>query len=338
MRYYRIEVSGGVGAAANPIVWTSHPNGTFDPGALDVEFDIQTASFAAPVGNNHVKIWGIEQLLRQQASDFNGAHIKVYGGMAQGLPLATAAYQDGQQGLLAEGRIFQAWGNWVDLDQSIEFIFTAGDTPTDATPANLAYTWAMGTKLGDDIKQTLSTAFPAATVVVNVSDSLILLEDDPGSYTTIQAFTSHVNDLSKTLVTDPTYNGVDIVSNGQTYTVYDNVAQAPGVTPRQIRFQDMIGQPVWIQPAQVQVNLMMRADLTVSQSLLFPKAATTSTEAEQTLQAQDKSSFSGQFTVVFQRHVGHYRNPSGDSWLTTINAVAPLTPATAPYQPDPQSS
>ena len=175
-------------------------------------------------------------------------------------------------------------------------------------------------------------------MVVNVSDSLILLEDDPGSYTTIQAFTSHVNDLSKTLVTDPTYNGVDIVSNGQTYTVYDNVAQAPGVTPRQIRFQDMIGQPVWIQPAQVQVNLMMRADLTVSQSLLFPKAATTSTEAEQTLQAQDKSSFSGQFTVVFQRHVGHYRNPSGDSWLTTINAVAPLTPATAPYQPDPQSS
>ena len=64
MRYYRIEVSGGVGAAANPIVWTSHPNGTFDPGALDVEFDSQTASFAAPVGNNHVKIWGIEQLLR----------------------------------------------------------------------------------------------------------------------------------------------------------------------------------------------------------------------------------------------------------------------------------
>ena len=338
MRYYRIEVTGGVGGAANVPAWTSHPNGTFDPGALDVEFDIQTAGFAAPVGNNHVKIWGIQQALRQQASDFNGAHIKVYGGMAQGLPLATSAFQDGQQGLLAEGRIFQAWGNWVGLDQSIEFIFTAGDTPTDATPANLSFNWLKGTKLADNIKQTLGVAFPGVTLTINISDKLVLTEDDPGSYTTIQTFTSHVNDLSKTLLTDPTYNGVDIVGNGQSYNVFDNFTQPAGVTARQLRFQDMIGQPVWISPAQVQTNFQMRADLSVAQPILFPKAATTSTEAEQTLQAQDKSSFSGQFTVVFQRHVGHYRNASGDSWLTTINTVGPLTADTAPYQPAAQAS
>jgi hypothetical protein len=64
--------------------------------------------------------------------------IQVFGGMSKGLPLANAV----QSGLLMDGTIQQAWGNWQGTEQNINFVAQAnssrsGNFGTPDSPVNL---------------------------------------------------------------------------------------------------------------------------------------------------------------------------------------------------------
>lgn len=325
MRFYKIEI-GQSPSGTSPITYTSQANGVTDAGALDVEFDIPVYDYASPITFPLVRVWGVSLQTISQATDLNGATIKVSGGMAKGLPLANPS----QQGVLFEGIVWQAFGNWLGDKMSLDLILTGAGTPppdgiNDAPQQNITLNWQQGQPLGDAIKQALQVAYPSYTINVQTSPNLVSNLGGPsaaGVYGSLAQFAAMLLPLSKSIITDKTYQGVWITVYGSTISVFDGTAGQAAVT--QIAFNDLIGQPTWIGPGTVQATLVMRADLHVGALLKWPQTPTVQTAAQLTSQAKDKSSFAGNnFTVKSVRSVGRYRQPDAESWVTVVEAVAP---------------
>ena len=314
MRYYQVEIADPTSGAIQR-TFTSYPNGKTDPGALDMEMDIPVFNFASPGGSSFVRLWGIGLNDIAQASNFNpagdgspGKRISVYGGMKKGLPLANSA----QSGLLAVGTIVQAFGNWIGTDMTLDLFFSSGD-PSPGKPANLAFSWPQGTTLATVIKQTLTQAFPGYTADVNISSSLVLNNDEAGFYGTLTQFAQWVQDISIKINGEP---GVDITLNDTTFRVYDPTTNP---NPKPIAFNDLIGQVTWRGIYTIQATCVMRYDIRVGDIITLPQGQTTTT-AQSYAQYRQKSAFSGNFQVSGVRHVGRFRNPSGEAWVTVIDA------------------
>lgn len=315
-RYYRIDIADTSGNYQT--AYTSFVNGQTDPGALDVLIDVPVYNADAPTGQPYVRIWGIDIKDIGQARNLFNRGIKVYGGMQKGLPLANPA----QSGLLASGSIIQSFGNWVGVEQTLDILIRAGGpTPQPnglQKSPNLVTNWKAGTSIVDAIRTTLSTAYPASagfTINVRVNHSLVLSHDVAAFHGDLYEFGNYVRDISRDIVGGTTYPGIQIVRKDQTFTVYDN----PG-NSHDIKFFDMIGQPTWVAPFTIQVMCVMRADISVGDQITLPKAAVKTTAASwQTY--NNRSIQQGSFLVSGVRHVGRYRQPQGEAWVTAIDAT-----------------
>ena len=319
MRRYELKIAGTTSAT-----YASQVNGQNDPGALNIEFDVPQYNFAAPIGYAHIKVWGVSLATIGQGSDFNAATVDLSAGMASGFPLATL--QAPLYGPILHGTVFQAYGNWVGLEQCLILVVTTDGGASISNPANIVVNWPKGTKMADAVQQTLQTAYPGYTVNINISDLLVLGEDEVSQHWTLLQLGQYLYDTSKSINTDPTYAGVNISLSGTTITVQDGTTLPTAIA---IRFEDMIGQPTWIGPGQVQVSLVMRSDITVGATLTFPQTQQTLSEAQMGTQPQDKSAFStGTFSVTAVRSVGNFRHPDGLNWITVVNAISAPLPAT----------
>lgn len=107
MRYYDIAFT-PPNATAPSIHFTSHPNGQFDPCALNVLFDMPILAYDTPVGGQTIQIEGVPLSLISQSEDLVDWEVVIKGGMQKGLPLANPS----QAGVLTKGTVFQSWGNW----------------------------------------------------------------------------------------------------------------------------------------------------------------------------------------------------------------------------------
>ena len=188
-RYYNIQISDNNGNLVTPpgfdpsilggASYTSWANGVPLTSAWDVELDLPSGAFAQPQeGGGYIRIWGISLQEIAQAKNLDNFNIKVYGGMKPGLPLATAAAS--QAGLLIQGQIQQAFGNWIDTDQTLDFIIVPNAGNTNGTgspgqPVNLVLNWPKGTPLATALANTLKQAFPNASPAptINISANLI---------------------------------------------------------------------------------------------------------------------------------------------------------------------
>lgn len=320
MRYYRILVEKPKGGGTFRD-YTSFVAGKSIPGALNVELDVPVIPFATPMGAAAVTIWGIPLSDISQASDFNGMTVSIYGGFQKGFPLADPA----QAGLLAKGMIFQAFGNWIDTEQTLNFnVQPSVGSPDD--PKNIVLDWAKGTKLSDAIQSTLSTAFPDFKTDIKISDKLVLPADEKGYFQSLVQFAQYARTVSAAIVGGD-YTGVDIVLTESTLKVYDGTTQT---SPTLLAFRDMIGQPTWIDPLTVQAKFAMRADLNVGDFIKFPPAIVTNTAAGAATTGSNlkqTATFQGVFMIKLVRHVGNFRQPDGASWVTVVNAAstAPVT-------------
>lgn len=124
MRYYTIFIPGApaqafptVQSPDGPATWTSHPNGVWDPGAQQIEFQLEEFDASTPNENSTLTIHGVAWAQIKQDANLNGLPIMIFGGMKPGLPIAT--YQSAHAGLLVNGTIARAWGNWVGTEMSI---------------------------------------------------------------------------------------------------------------------------------------------------------------------------------------------------------------------------
>lgn len=324
MRYYSIVITnpanGAVLQAPASLVatstYTSFANGATVPGALNIELDVPVLPLATPAGAALVRIWGISLQEISQASDLNGKSIAIYAGMQKGLPLANPA----QAGLIVQGTIFQAFGNWIGTDQTLDLILQP-DTGTPDSPRNIVLNWKAGTPLAQAIAATLSTGFPGFTANINISPNLVLSYDAVGYYQTAGQFAQWLKNMSASIIGGATYQGVDVFLKENVFTVYDGTTPT---APRQIAFQDLIGQPTWIDAPNIQFKCAMRGDMNVGDYVKLPPSIVTTGASAQSSLINLKTSFQGVFQIIQMRHVGNFRQPDAASWATVFDAAPQL--------------
>lgn len=309
MRYYRIELADPISGVVKK-VFTTFVNGRTDLGALLVELDIPVTSFAVPFGNAFVRVWGVALTDINQSANFNGYAMKVFGGMQKGLPLANPA----QSGLLASGNILQAFGNWVGTDQSLDLIMTSS-TGSPESQKNLVLNWRKGTTLASAIANTLKTAFPDYAQTININPKLVLNYDAPGYFGSLTQFSQFVKSASQSILGE-SYPGVSITFKDKAIVVYDGSSPT---APKPIAFVDLIGQPTWINPGQIQVKTPMRADLNVSDYVKLPPGTLVTTTAASLSQYRQSSQFQGTYQIDSVRHVGNSRQPGAASWVSNFD-------------------
>lgn len=299
--------------------YTNLVNGAIDLNGLDIEFDLPVSGAAIPVGNGFIRIWGVPLRDLAQTPDLNLKGFKLYGGMAKGLPLANPA----QAGLLAAGSILQSFGNWVGTEQTLDLV-VAGPTGTPGHPKNFNFDWARGTPLLAAIKTTLMRAYPGYTFSGSCAPGLVSPRDVKGSYSTLNQFAGFIKQMTRTLG-GGTYEGLDITLTGQTFVAFD--ATSPS-SPKTIDFKDLMGQPVWLGIGQIAVTTVLRADISVGTFVRLPSTLVSNTAASTVVNTTPSATlFAGSFLVVGVRHLGHLRQPDGNSWSTQLTCAVVATTA-----------
>ena len=337
MRYYDLKIFDGITGH----VWSVSDSGNFalstartsfsslrtdggnNPSALNLEMDAPVVPFHTPQGKCSVRVWGVPLLALSHAANLNGALFELRGGMSAGLPLANPA----QAGLIVTGQIFQAFGNWQGVNQTLDLVMF----PAAASEQlDIAFQWNAGEPLSTALRATFAQAFPGFSASVAVSENLTTRTPERGHWTTLAQFAKYVNRVTRVIgqkSLGANYGGVYITVQGTTVQAFDSVGVVrPVVT--QLAFQDFIGQPTWIGPTTINYKNVMRADIAVGSFVRFPAgivspyALTTAAAAYPNAPARSKIVFDGKFQVVEVHHFGNFRQADPDSWVTTFNAVA----------------
>lgn len=339
MRFYRVVITDPkTGRVATPpgfdgllggASYTSFVNNQTLPGAWDVMLDIPTIGQATPAGEALVRVWGISLQEIAQANDLVGKNVAIFGGMQKGLPLAKPA----QSGLLAQGFIFQAYGNWIETEQTLDLVVMPGTSPASGpggtgtvdAPKNIVLNWKAGTTLASALETTLKTAFPSYAATIKIDASIVRQNDEVGYFPTLQQIAQYAKQTSLDVIKKKSYAGVTILMTpNNTISVFDGSA-APSTSaakqPKQIAFEDLIGQPTWIESPNIQIKTVMRADISVGDQIKMPPTITRNSQQALSSLVNQRASFQGTFTVVNERHVGSYRQPSADAWVTVFEAA-----------------
>ena len=325
MRYYRIELTSTDGTPIIPsslkgsgdtAITSLLPNGQNNPAALNVEFDFPLANFANPEGNAILQISGLSVKDLTQAFELSGANIVVYAGMSKGLPLANPA----QQGAILKGIVINPYGNWINTEQNVGLTFYAGSGTPDA-PLNYVLDWHAGQTLADALRTTLATALPKATLNINISPRLVQNHDEPGFHGTLDGLATTVYLLSRSIISDPTYPGVQIAYNGIVVTVSDRTVQP---TPKAIAYTDLIGQPTFVAPLVVQIKTVLRGDILQGDIVTLPRTAVTDTFAAISSFAKNDVTLSGNYFVQNVHHYGNFRQPDSSAWCT-VYEMTPIS-------------
>lgn len=317
VRRYKIEITGGD-------TYDSAPNGQPDPGALQVDMDISVAPNDVPGAQGaYVRVWGIGIQALSQAKDLFNKKIKVSGGFSQGLPLENPQ----QYGLLVQGIITKAFGNWIGVDQSLDLYISAdNDTPKadggpnpKPAPKNITLNFMKGKNLPDVVKQALQTAYPGMSVNTNVNQQIIAPQDLPGFFGSVQELAYYVRRISQDIVGN-NYQGLSIVDYDGQFTLSDSANGG-----KNIKFEELIGQPTWIDTGTIQFRTPMRSDIKISDKVTMPQTWVNSSEAGNYIGGQginQQLAFKGDFQITRVRHIGFSRQPSGEAWATVFDAAA----------------
>lgn len=303
--------------------WSSFINGRQIPGALNIECDIPVSEYAQPMGQSWLRIWGISLGDIFNAAALTSKNISVFAGMQAGLPLANPK----QYGLIATGKINQAFGNWQGTDQTLDLFFYP-DTGIAANPKNIVLHWLRGTPLSQALQSTLATAFPNYKVTINIKNNIVQDRYDGGPFMSLNALAQWCKIRSKAIIGGTNYQGVGISVLGTQINVFDYGDPPSKKTPRMIAFQDLIGQPTWIDPATISFKVVMRADLAIGDYISLPPTVAVATLGS-LIGTPQRSSFAvqGTFQIAIVRHLGNYRQSDGDSWVTAVDAYPVAVPS-----------
>ena len=322
------------GAGISGAQWCSIVDAENDPGALDIELDLQIAP-GSQLLSGYVKIYGVQQNLVSQSSYFTGCQVSIYGGFTEGLPLANM--QVAHQGLLCNALIFPGVSEWTGTELSLTFFLkpNMGNSGGPTKPVNIIHNMPKGTPLGQAIQQALSTAFPGVGINLNISPNITLNYDDKGFYQSLEQYMDYAKTLSHSVLGTPYtsgYQGVRADSSKGNFNIFDGTQPSSLI---QIQFQDLIGQPCWIGPNTIQFKVALRSDISPGNKITLPNNILTTASQSggltfmpgllfNTYQHGNVLTFQGEFTVTTVRHIGRFRNPNAEqNWITVIEAVTP---------------
>lgn len=300
-----------------------------NPSALHCEFDLPLTGADALQGPGTFRIFGLGVRALAQASNLNPIRSNgvfqfktwtLRAGMSAGLPLANPS----QANVLAGGIVYQAFGNWEDVNQTLDLILQNGPGPVLTTA--ISWNWAKGQSLTSALQQMFAQAFPGYTASINISENLAAPSTQTGVYQNIGAFAKWLLGYTKSLGSQQYgsgYPGVTIIPKNNGITVIDGTLTQNTVP---LAFQDLIGQPTWISSSEITFATVMRGDINVGDMVTFPTgtmapfALTTPEAAVPDAPATSSTSFQGSFVVNEIHHYGALREPQASSWSTVFKA------------------
>lgn len=318
--------------SSKPVKFTSYPNGATDLGALNVIMDIYTLPTGVPFGASNIQIWGISLNTISNAFDFNGWNIEIEAGFQKGLPLANP----NQKGTILKGKILQAFGNWQSTDMNLNLVAIAGYME----PFNGAFIWPAGQNIEDALSNFFSISMPGYTFVKpTLHPNLIFAYDQSYSFPSLEAFSKWLKQYTQISI-GGNYPGVDIRIDGTNIVAYDNTLPAnevnsaqdtkntPTIRVVEISFVDLVGQPTWIDPRTILFKCPMRADLKLGDVAHMPVGYFGIAPNQSSLpwNYRDKSAQSGYFQIFEVHHLGNFRQPDGNSWVTVYRGVQVAVP------------
>jgi hypothetical protein len=311
-RWYKIVLGGGTTFDA-----------TNNPTALQVEMDIAVSPTNAPnIGQGAwCRVWGIPLQTVLTANQFTDQTISVFGGMQRGLPLSNP----NEQGLLVQGIVLPALGNWTGVNMYIDFYITPGTTgnATVSGAANLVHNWPANQPLSTAIKNALQTAFPGFTANINISPNLVRPNDERGFYQTLGQYATFLFNASHDIMKTAGYLGVQVSVQGNTITVSDGTQTQSAA--KTINPWDLIGQPIWTGKQTAQWRTTMRGDFNVGDMATLPKSlAQLQPIGGGQVSGQGINIIQGSFRIQAIRHVGNFRNPDGSAWCTIFDGIQPM--------------
>lgn len=329
----------GAGTMAS---WTSEINGVNDPGALDIAFTIELVVGQADTPSTaSVTVWGIPIQTISQASNFNNCTLELNAGYGHGLPLAELQYP--HRGLILKGNIFPCYGNWISNNTSIEFIVTPSATSGGSTGGqggptnikNIIHNMPPNTPLSTAIRNALTTAFPGAQLNINISPKLVLTSPDWSFHQSLSQYANYLKSLSHSILGTPNttgYAGVGMALQGDIIQFSDGTTKGNAIP---IIYEDLVGQPTWIGANRIQVTTLLRGDIGPQSSggplsiTLTPTLTTMGADTASWLQQGgniaglkgDYLTFQGTWDVQTVRHIGKFRDPQWNAWITIIEAI-----------------
>lgn len=335
MRFYDITITDTAGNTiiidGIPMRWRSHNDaGVMTPGALNVEWDIPTVSEGIPAGDSYLKIWGVDLRIVNKASMLHFQNITILAGMEKGLPLATeqASYKPARNGVIVQGSILQVFATWQGAEQSLDFIVTtkvatqATDTPN--LKKVLVFNCAPNQSFSSALTKTMSDA--GITSSINIDPRLVASEQITFHAANSVRFAQQILQQSQNIIKDPNYRGVNMIKTPRGYDFYDDTFIKAGIP---IFFNDLIGQPTWKEFLVLQMKVVMRSDLKISDIVIFPDNQELLKQA--ILQAKfynpsNQIEFTGTGQVNAVRHIANFRQADANSWVTVLDIIMKQKP------------
>ncbi len=171
--------------------------------------------------------------------------------------------------------------------------------------------------------------YPVVDGMISVPASLL---DDQGFINALPSPATVVTNSSGPAVAAARAQGLAVIA-GITPNGSQPVAAStpPATTPAPIitdlAFQDLMGQPTWIDAYTITFACPMRYDLTVGSVVRMPKGivggsagagapGTVNVMGNSKPSARDGQFFSGVFELYNVHHMGNFRQPDGESWVT----------------------
>ncbi len=313
-------------------VWTSHPNGVYDPGAHNILFDFQVVEYSAYSGSMIVTIEGpaLHELIQAAKYSPNqalvGWHLDLYAGMSpHGLPLSTPEAGQPAPGLIAAGDVLESFGNWVGTDMKLSFLVI----PSGLSQNPFTFFWGAGQPIADAIANMLNLARPDLTQKIVVNSNLIgpphgILHTSDSLHGIAHFLKDQTRGPNYGMA--PGYPGVSLyIQNG--VCVATDFSSPFNANAIKLSEESFIGQPMWIGNDIMAMNLVMRSDIQVGDEVDMPKnfgqtPGFVTTLANINNYAYNfKLAFTGKFIVTAMRHLGEFRGTSGQDWMTVVEAV-----------------
>ena len=297
--------------------WTSHDQyGVLNPGALNVEMDINVLPLGVFYFGAQIRVWGVGLPALGQASSLDNYGVEISAGMKPPYNLNKTPY-----GRLIAGQIYQGYGNWEGVNQHLDFVLKPFAVNPNQ-PANIPFVWKANTPLINALTTALQAAFPGIAIQGTIA-AYTQGHDVAAWYPDANSFGAEITDLTKSR----TSSGVSIILNGNVAYLSDDSYTPP---PILLNFADLIGQPTWIGGATIQFATVMRSDIAFASVVKFPHeiippyALVTPAAAVPGLPSTNKASFQGTFRVIDVHHYGNFRQADATSWRTEYQAVVIL--------------
>jgi hypothetical protein len=312
MRFYNIVITNSSGAVLRQYTSLAS-DGTFNPQCLRVTLDIPQSNFAQPAGLAMVRIYGVAFTDINSTADINGMNVTISAGMSKGLPLANPK----QQGVIARGYVYQAFGNWQGTEISLDLIIAPSVGNADQAAA-ITLDWKQGTPLTGAVTNALNAAFPSIPVVGQFSDAVTANQDTPHISSSMGDFAQKVNEFSNAVATQDDYLGANIAMQGDKFYLFDGTSTEDQTTVA-IAFTDLIGNATWIEYNVMQFKAVMRGDLSPGGIVTLPKGTNAINSQNTFTQFRQNLSFQNSFMVSKIRHLGDSRQRGADSWVTVVD-------------------